>query len=260
MITVVIFCYHKHKFSDNSSTDLNSSSSSSSSSSTVHVPHSHHHRHHHVRPVQHSHYAGAFRSPPPPYITNDQPENVFVTPSLPPPYESHSIVNESHPPIPSTVINVEPAESNDTQSSIHPPTHLPHTFDASSTLTNPSLQTFQVWSKEYIYISFLRFCFFWVSYSDGDKCAFFSVRRQKKDELLVTAAAVSRKKKEPNEMKTKKHLWKINVLHIDKQDEKKNRNKFEYRFYVTKKKRINKGKSCMSHRDSTNKLSARTNE
>lgn len=31
-------------------------------------------------------------------------------------------------------------------------------------------------------------------------------------------------------------------------------------FYVTEKEKQQKGKSCMPHRDSTNKLSARTNK
>lgn len=150
LITIVIFCYHKHKTHDDSSTDLSSSASSSYSSVHIPHPHPHHHHHHphrHVHSPQRSHYAGAYRSPPPPYFISDQPENLFVTPSLPPPYESDSIVNETRTQIPTTttttVINVEPAESNETLSSIHPVSQLPQALDAASLLTSASLQTFQ---------------------------------------------------------------------------------------------------------------------
>lgn len=147
MITIIIFCYHKHKLHNDSSTDLSSSTSSDSSAHTPHHhSHSHHHHHHHRHghSPQRSHYAGAYRSPPPPYFTGEQPENLFVSPSLPPPYESDAIVNETRTQIPTiTVINVEPAESSETQSTIQSGPHFPQTLDASSLLTNTSIQTFQ---------------------------------------------------------------------------------------------------------------------
>ncbi len=141
LITIVLFC-HKKKQSDDSSIDSNSSSSSSSST-PVQQRHIHHH-HHHSR-IQRSHYAGTFCSPPPPYTTSNQPENVFVTPSLPPPYESHIIENNSRTPISNpqtTVINVEPLETSENQSSTNNPC-VETTLNISSTLTSPSIQTFQ---------------------------------------------------------------------------------------------------------------------
>ncbi len=68
------------------------------------------------------------RSPPPPYTTCDRPESVFLTPSLPPPYESH--VNENQP----TIVNLPPVPPS-------PPSPTP--LDISRTLTSPSIQTFQ---------------------------------------------------------------------------------------------------------------------
>lgn len=152
----MIFCYKKKHAvdSDESSTSSNSLSSSSSSSSaasstrTQRRPirhHSRHHHHHHPSRPQPSHYAGGFRSPPPPYTTSERPENAFITASLPPPYECHITENDSRTIIvnpATTIINVEPAESTINQS-INNPRHGT-TLDASSTLTNPSIQTFQV--------------------------------------------------------------------------------------------------------------------
>jgi hypothetical protein len=143
LITVIVIC-HKKPHTDDFDESTIDSSSSSSSSSTTPVPgrarchHCHHHRSHHV---------GGLRSPPPPYRTSNEPENVFITASLPPPYESDLIENDlipvtTNPTTTTVVINVEPAESIITQSSTNP--RLGTTLDVSSTLTNPSLQTFQV--------------------------------------------------------------------------------------------------------------------
>jgi hypothetical protein len=142
LIAVVIFCCNKKHLddSDESSASSNSVSSSSSSSSPVH----HRRTHHHARP-QRSHFAGGFRSPPPPYTTNEQPENLFITPSLPPPYESHSTANDSRSATgnpTTTIVNVEPTESIQNQSSDNPRVGTP--LDLSTTLTNQSIQTFQV--------------------------------------------------------------------------------------------------------------------
>lgn len=147
LITVVIFCYKK-KNSDNDDDDDSdeSSTSSRSSSSSLSIRaqrrsmHHHNHHHHHRSRPHCSHYAGALHSPPPPYTTSERPENVFVTPSLPPPYETRLIENVSRPT--TTVINVEPIESNENHSSIDQ--RLETTLDISSTLTSPSIQTFQV--------------------------------------------------------------------------------------------------------------------
>jgi hypothetical protein len=141
LIAVVIFYYKKKRCddSDESSIGSNPSSASSSSSTPVQQRPIHHHSH----PPQRSHYAGGFRSPPPPYTTNEQPSDLFITSSLPPPYDSH--LTEDHPgsvttnPT-ATIINVEPAESNEEQSTNT--LRVGTTLDT-STLTNPSMQTFQ---------------------------------------------------------------------------------------------------------------------
>jgi len=80
------------------------------------------------RSDSHSRHVPGFRSPPPPYTTCDRPETIFLTPSLPPAYESH--VNENEP----TIINLPPPRQS-------PPS--PTALDISRTLTSPSIQTFQ---------------------------------------------------------------------------------------------------------------------
>jgi hypothetical protein len=82
LITIVMFCHNK-----NQSDDSRQSSMSSDSSTPVQ-------RRHYPR-SRRSYYAGAFRSPPPPYTTSEQPENVFVSSSFPPPYESDAVEDES---------------------------------------------------------------------------------------------------------------------------------------------------------------------
>ncbi len=151
LITVIVLCHKKNQLndSDESSIDHSVSSSSSSSSSSTPVQRQsihHHHHHHHHRRLQRSHYVGAIRSPPPPYTTSERPETVFVTSSLPPPYESHITENASGPATlanpPTTVINVEPLDTTINQSSIIQPVET--TLDVSSTVNSPSIQTFHV--------------------------------------------------------------------------------------------------------------------
>lgn len=101
MIAVFI-CYKKHK-----STDDDDDSEHSNPSILE-------------RQDADSYHIQGFRSPPPPYTTCDRPANVFMTPSLPPSYESH--VNENLP------------------SNSPPPLS---TLELSSTLASPSIQTFQ---------------------------------------------------------------------------------------------------------------------
>jgi hypothetical protein len=120
LVIVVFICHIKNKSND----DSDESSTSSP------IPVQRERRHRHPRP-QRSHYAGAFRSPPPPYTTNELPRNLFVTPSLPPPYESH--INENVSTNPQNTFYVQPIEN--------PITIRP--VDLSSTITSPSMQTFQ---------------------------------------------------------------------------------------------------------------------
>jgi len=111
LIIIVYIFYKNHKLNNNSEespTRSNSTMSERSHSPSRHVP--------------------GFRSPPPPYTTCDRPENIFLTPSLPPTYESH--VNENQP----TIINLPPPRPS-------PPS--PTALDVSTTLTNRSIQTFQ---------------------------------------------------------------------------------------------------------------------
>ncbi|CAF1013032.1 unnamed protein product [Adineta steineri] len=124
LIAIVIFCHKKNNSGDSDESSINSSLSSS-----IHV---------HRRPacnhsrLQRSHYAGGFRSPPPPYTANEISDHSFIASSLPPPYESHVMEN---PSIPVTMNPVTTTNNIESPESI---------VNQSLTLTNPSIQTFQV--------------------------------------------------------------------------------------------------------------------
>jgi hypothetical protein len=107
LITLVFYCYNKHK------SNHNSDESSIRSNSTISE-----------RQPRHSRHIEGFRSPPPPYTTCDRPSNVFMTSSHPPSYEAH--INEDLP----AIVNVPPSPST-------------AVLDRSLTLLSPSLQTFQ---------------------------------------------------------------------------------------------------------------------
>ncbi|UJR27020.1 hypothetical protein I4U23_008325 [Adineta vaga] len=126
---------HKNKHSNHSDA---SSISSDSSPSTMHTHQRSlcdHHRH-----LHHLYHASGFPSPPPPYASHEQPENVFSSSSLPPPYESHFPSDISTTA--TTVIHVEPNESILTESSDHTRTNT--ALNVSPTATHSSLQTFHV--------------------------------------------------------------------------------------------------------------------
>ncbi|CAF2434738.1 unnamed protein product [Rotaria sp. Silwood2] len=131
LIIIIIFCHKKKQSSDSDESSI--SSNSSSSSTPVQQRSRRNHSHFHSSP-----YVGDFSSPPPPYPTNENPQNVSITSSLPPPYESHVIENESIPVTTNpttTIINVESTESIVNQSK---------NLNVSSTSTNSSIQTFEV--------------------------------------------------------------------------------------------------------------------
>ncbi len=189
LITVIVLCHNKKQSDDSDESSIDSSASSSSSSSqslsssssTPAQRRSMHHHHHHCH-LPRSHYAGGFRSPPPPYTNGEQSETRFNDPSLPPPYESH--VSENHPGSttlqnsPTTVINVEPADTTINQSTIIQQAET--TVDLSSTVTNQSIQTFQVWgelNQTFVCLPFLIITFLF-SFFDWHKCAFFNEKQR----------------------------------------------------------------------------------
>ncbi|CAF1653486.1 unnamed protein product [Adineta ricciae] len=131
LLTIIILWQNKKHSGDSDGSSVNSRASLSSTSTHVQQGPSRNRDH-----FRRSYYAGGFRSPPPPYVAHEQPERLFLTPSLPPPYESH-LPRTNTQTSTTTVGQVEPAERVLTQSS-------DPAYDASSTLTNPSLQTFQV--------------------------------------------------------------------------------------------------------------------
>jgi len=109
VLIILIYLYlNKHK--SNNESDVSSSHSTSSISEQQH---------------RHTRHIAAFRirSPPPPYTACEQPVNICMSPSSPPPYESHN--NEN----PSTTVN--PTDPTTTA------------LDQSATLTSQSIQTFQ---------------------------------------------------------------------------------------------------------------------
>lgn len=112
IIIVACICYKKHKLNRNNNDDDDGDSEESNIHSDSLISDRHNRQLSHIQ---------GFRSPPPPYTTCERPERVFMTASVPPPYESP--VNGNLPTNP------------------QPP---PSTLEIASTITNPSsLQTFQ---------------------------------------------------------------------------------------------------------------------
>ncbi|CAF3420528.1 unnamed protein product [Rotaria sp. Silwood1] len=138
LIIIIIFCHKKKQLNDSDESSIGSNSSSSSSSpSPSSTPVQQRSRRDRSR-FQPSHYIGSFPSPPPPYSTNEHPQDVSVTSSLPPPYESFVTENESIPTATNptaTIINVEPIESIGNQSA---------NLNVSSISSNSSIQTCEV--------------------------------------------------------------------------------------------------------------------
>ncbi|CAF0983597.1 unnamed protein product [Rotaria sordida] len=132
---VFIICRVKYKINyDSDESSMGSNLSSTAPLPTVPVQLERQRRH--IR-HQRSHYVDGFRTPPPPYTTTEQPRTLFVTTSPPPLYESH--INENVPTTnPSTAINIQSTES------IENPTTTDIFDVSSSTITSPSMQTFQV--------------------------------------------------------------------------------------------------------------------
>ncbi|CAF4539852.1 unnamed protein product [Rotaria sp. Silwood1] len=138
-IIVFVICRVKYKLNYDSDASSMGSNLSSSSSSLPRVPVQQERRRIHSRHQRSRHVEG-FRTPPPPYTTTEQPRTLFVTTSPPPSYESH--VNENASTTNSSaVINIPstgPIENSTTTA-----TTTTRTLDvSSSTITNPSIQTF----------------------------------------------------------------------------------------------------------------------
>lgn len=117
IIVLAFVCYTKHKSTDHSDESDERSETDSYSSLADHA------NHHRASP-----HTERFHSPPPPYTSSEPPPLNFLrtSPQLPA-YEPQAI---EVPPAPATVIE-----------NVNRPTA---TTEISSTLTNPSIQTFQV--------------------------------------------------------------------------------------------------------------------
>lgn len=135
LITIAVICHKKNPVSNDSdeiSDDTDSASSTSSSSYSIPDHHRHSYRH------NRSHYAAGFLSPPPPYTATAEVRN----PTSPPPYEPYTITVNARLTPPAPAINNPPIGTNANPSSIIP--RADTTLDTSSSVTNQSIQTFQV--------------------------------------------------------------------------------------------------------------------